>query len=226
MRKILTLLFALLMAISCRHQTRDSITIGTYSFSFPKDFDLIKEDGIDSYVGKITNKHVSLGFDYGYYSDKLIPSPEEYIESKQWLTRFVSDCNQETPIERQVSISDIGILNIRKSNFSDHLRQSESEYTALLKWRDGKQLEYQIEIPEDFKPYTIQIDTIENCLRKIVIAKNPYRGLTGIYLRDLKGHNESINSSLALSMSSSRLTKSQQDSLLKIFNTLKIKKAT
>ena len=207
---------------SCQNRPKGPIMIGIYSFTFPKEFDLIKENGIDSYVGKIANKSISLDFDYGYYSNKLISSPEEYIESKLWLNQFIDNCNMETPAERQVSISDISIVDIRKANFSDNLHDSQSDYIAILKWLKGEQFEYPIQIPEDLKSYAIKIDTIQGCMRKIVLAKDPSKGITGIYLQNLNAFNESINSFPALSMSTSHLSKGQQDTLLEIFNTIKI----
>jgi hypothetical protein len=222
MHKLKLLFFVLLFATSCRNSHEGLVTIGIYSFDFPKNFSLIEEKGIDSYVGKVTNKNISLDFDYGYYSNKLILTPEEYLDRNIWLEQFIDNSNQETPDDKRVNKSDFTILNIRKANFNDKLNSTSSEYVATLKRKQGTQFEYSIQIPETINAYSILKDTIQNCLRKIVLAKDPQKGITGIYLQNLNGFNKSINSSLALSMSTSSLTKQQQDSVLKIFYAVKI----
>lgn len=47
------------------------IDLGTFSIETPSEFKYIKEQGIDSYVGLITNKIDTLYFDYGWYSNAL-----------------------------------------------------------------------------------------------------------------------------------------------------------
>lgn len=44
------------------------IAIGEYTFNFTSDFGLTEEQGIDSYVGKVSNDNFSLTFDYGWYT--------------------------------------------------------------------------------------------------------------------------------------------------------------
>ena len=222
MHKFKFLFFVLLFAISCRNSHDDLVTIGIYSFDFPKNFSLTEEKGIDSYVGKVTNKKISLDFDYGYYSNTLILTPEEYLDKNIWFEQFIDHCNQETSSDQRVNKSDFTILNIRKANFNDNLNNTSSEYVATLKSKKGTQFDYSIQIPEIINAYNILKDTIQNCSRKIILAKDPKKGITGIYLQDLNGFSKSINSSLALSMSTSNLTKQQQDSILKIFYTVKI----
>lgn len=68
------------------------------------------------------------------------------------------------------------------------------------------------------------VDTVENQYRKIVYGNNPENEITGIYLKDLRSFNKSINSYLALSMETDKLTKQQQEVVLKIFRTGRRKK--
>ena len=60
------------------------IEVGEYSFQFPQDFELIKEKGVDSYVGKISNGEIDFQFDYGYYSNSLDKSIDEYLSDDVW----------------------------------------------------------------------------------------------------------------------------------------------
>tara|TARA_A100000171_G_C2123827_1_gene142329 strand:+ start:930 stop:1739 length:810 start_codon:yes stop_codon:yes gene_type:complete len=47
------------------------IDLGAFSIETPSEFKYIKEQGIDSYVGLITNKIDTFYFDYGWYSNEL-----------------------------------------------------------------------------------------------------------------------------------------------------------
>ncbi len=79
------------------------------------------------------------------------------------------------------------------------------------------------EYQNEFKMFFI-VDTVENQYRKIVYGNNPEKEITGIYLRDLESFNKSINSYLALSMETDKITKQQQEIVLKIFRTGRLKK--
>src|SRR5688572_5076506 len=61
-----------------------TIEVGNYEFDFPPDFELIKEKGIDSYVGKIKGDSMSFGFDFGYYSNDLGQTTQEYLSHGDW----------------------------------------------------------------------------------------------------------------------------------------------
>lgn len=61
---------------------------------------------------------------------------------------------------------------------------------------------------------TYQVDTIQGHYRRIAIAKDPMEGVTGVYITDLNGFNESMNSSMALSIATSQLTSAQQTQVL------------
>lgn len=159
--KNLVLISILFLLFTCGVSSKNpfgpwkTIEVGRYIFDFPPGFELIKEKGIDSYVGKIQDDSISFSFDYGYYSNDFELLSEEY--------------------------------------------------------------------QNEFKMFFI-VDTVENQYRKIVYGNNPEKEITGIYLRDLESFNKSINSYLALSMETDKITKQQQEIVLKIFRTGRLKK--
>jgi len=63
----------------------------------------------------------------------------------------------------------------------------------------------------------IQDTIFDHHLRRILIAEEPEKGQTGIYLKDLNSYNKSLNSWKALSMSVSGISKSDQEILIEIF---------
>src|SRR5688572_20663442 len=220
MRKfIYFVLFSFLLGCSDKTKPK-TITIGDYSFDFPADFKLIKEKGIDSYVGKIKGDSMWLGFDYGYYSDPLVESSQEYLEKKFWISDGGIQFMKEGITYDNNNYPKVELLSLRPTTLSDTIKFNGADFIATCK-HDSLIFDYPVKLPDKTKEHFIHVDTIQNHMRKIIIAKDPKNGLTGIYLKDLKGFNESINSYLALSMATSDLTKQQQDSVLKIFSSVR-----
>lgn len=220
--RLLTYFIFLGLFAGCSDKTKyKNITIRNYSFNFPHDFDLNKETGTDSYVGKIKGDSIVFGYDFGYYSDSFTETAQQYIDSKFWLhdvgVRFLKegityDNNNYPKVE---------LTNLRQATKDDSTKFKNVDFVATCK-HDSLTFEYAILLPDNIKRYIIKVDTVQNHLRKIIIAKDPLKGLTGIYLKELKGFNESLNSTLALSMVAQGLTKAQQDIVLKIFSTVRI----
>lgn len=216
------LLFLVLSFIGCSDNEKPRmITIGEYAFMFPNDFKKVEELGIDSYVGKVKGESIVFGFDYGYYSDRLIETEQEYIDKKYWLQNaeyqfmkpgITYDNNNRPKIE---------LINVRQATNGDTSKFKNADLIAKCK-HDSIVFEYPITLPDKTKQHIVKVDTIQNHLRRIIIAKNPSKGLTGIFLMNLNDYNKSMNSYTALSMATSNLTKRQQDSVLKIFSTLKV----
>ena len=48
---------------------------------FSSDFELVTENGIDSYVGKIKGDSMCFSFDFGYYSSDFEQTSQEYLEN-------------------------------------------------------------------------------------------------------------------------------------------------
>ena len=112
----------------------------------------------------------------------------------------------------------VDVINIRPATIQDSTIGKGCDYVAKCK-HDTTEFDFAVYIPDEIKQLNFTIDTVDNQYRKIVLAKDPLNGTTGIYLRDLNGFNESINSYLALSMATSNLTSKQQEIALKIFKT-------
>ena len=88
-RTLIHIIIILFILTSCDtksnvNESKNEIEIGEYIFQFPYDFKLIKEKGIDTYVGKISNGKIDFQFDYGYYSNKLEKSIHEYLSQDVW----------------------------------------------------------------------------------------------------------------------------------------------
>ena len=219
--RLYLLLFSVLSFTGCSDNAQSrTITIGEYAFMFPNNFRKLEEQGIDSYVGKVKGDSIVFGFDYGYYSDKLVETEQEYIDKKYWLQNAELQFMKPDIIYDNNNRPKIEVLNVRQAISSDTLKFKNADLITKCK-HDSIVFEYPITLPDKIKQHIIKVDTIQNHQRKIVIAKDPSKGLTGIFLMNLNNFNKSMNSFTALSMSTSSLTKRQQDTVLKIFSTVK-----
>lgn len=215
------LLFLISSFIGCSDNEKPRmVTIGEYAFMFPNDFNKVEEQGIDSYVGKVKGDSIVFGFDYGYYSDRLVETEQEYIDNKYWLQNAEYQFMKPGITYDNDNRPKIELINVRQSTNGDTSKFKNADLIAKCK-HDSIVFEYPITLPDKTKQHIIKVDTIQNHLRRIIIAKDPAKGLTGIFLMNLNDYNKSMNSYTALSMATSNLTKRQQDSVLKIFSTLK-----
>jgi hypothetical protein len=83
----------------------------------------------------------------------------------------------------------------------------------------------QTKIIEDTNSNVVRIDTIENLFRKIISSKDASHCGIGIILINLKDTNSILfhDRLIGLEMHATEITKQQQDELLKIFKTGRIK---
>lgn len=192
--------------------------IGSYQFRVPSNFELIEERGIDSYVGKIQGDSLQLAFDFGYYSSSLAKTPEEFLEEENWRWEAAYQFMESGVTYDNNNYPKIETVDIRPVSKDDSIVERGVDYIAICTYNDST-FEYPIFLPEETEEVTFHLDTIDNCARRIVVAHDPKKGVTGINLRDLNGFNKSMNSYLSLSLSTSNLTESQQALVLKIFDT-------
>jgi hypothetical protein len=209
---LLLLLFACGSGTMHKSQ-KNLIKIGVYEFNFPGNFKLIEEGGIDSYVGKVVGDSIALHFDYGYYSNPLVQTVEEYLAEGLWKmsipVKFMKpgityDNNNEPRVD---------IIGIRAAGIKDSLTFGGADLIANCR-HDSILFEYPIYIPKEVKQHIVKEDSLGSYFRKTVIAKDPGIGTTGIYLRNANN--------VALVLYTNRLTKLQQDKVINIFSTLQI----
>lgn len=220
---LLTILVTLFL-FSCEQTEKKSegqwktIEVGDYLFDFPSDFELFKDKGIDSYVGKIRGDSMWFGFDFGYYSDDFEQIPQEYLDKGHWQLALPYPFMKEGITYDQTNLPKVDVINIRPATVLDSTIAKGCDYVAKCK-HDKIEFDFAVYIPNEIKQLNFIIDTVDNHYSKIVLAKDPQKGTTGIYIRDLNSFSKSINSYLALSMATSKLTLQQQETVLKIFKT-------
>ncbi|WP_316785314.1 hypothetical protein [Pedobacter frigiditerrae] len=220
MKKLLTI-GILSLFFGCIETEKKSATLwktiefGDYIFDFPPDYKLIEENGIDSYVGKIKGNDMYFEFDFGFYSTHFEQTIEEYLKEGNWRASLPLQLMKDNITYDDTNMPKVEIINIRPVNAKDNLRQNKYDFIAECK-HNKKNFNYPISIPDDIKEQNFRIDTIKNVYRKIVFSNDTKNGITGIYLAKIGGAK-------ALALLTSNLTKDQQKTALKIFETGRLK---
>jgi hypothetical protein len=161
--KFISLAILFILFVSCKQRKNSEsklIKIGEYAFTFPSDFRLIKEKGIDSYVGKITDGKITFEFDYGAYSDPLDKGIDEYLLSDYLKTNALACNNLLTNND-----------DIKQKLKRTQLIKIETEDSIRFKLIYGyKKLkfEYSTIITQEIKKTKVKFDTINNQIFKFV----------------------------------------------------------
>ena len=212
------LLYSCIQTVQKTDTDINEIEVGNYVFDFPPDYELNTEQGIDSYVGKVKGDSMSFQFDFGYYSNDFEQPEEEYLENGDWQFELSYRFMKEGIIYDDRNTPEVDVLRIRPATAEDSAIGRGSDYIAKCRY-DSIEFDFAIYIPSKIKNLYFEIDTLDDHYRKIVWTKDPKNGRTGIYIKDLNSYNESINSFLALSMTSRNLTYEQQEAAIRIFKT-------
>ncbi len=221
MKLIIPLIILSLISCNSKNRNGDYISIDEYSFAFPNDFKLTERNGIDSYVGNISNDSIRLSFDYGYYSNSLIETEKEFLESNTWRHEPSYQFMEPGKSYTDENMPKVEIIDIQKPNLKELQLNPNTDFVASCQYKDSV-FTYPFSIPDKIKSVEIIEDTVFNYYRKIVIAKNPKSGMTGIYMRNLNSYSESINSYLSLSMVTNNLTSEEQIEIVKIFESIRM----
>lgn len=218
-KAISLLLFIAVVSSSCtKKDSWKTIEIGDYLFDFPADFELKKERGIDSYVGKINGDSISFGFDFGYFSDDFGETEEEFIENKNWRYDAAYQFMKPGITYDNNNSPKIEVIGTRKVIDSDSMLKKGIDYIGYCKY-DTLTFIHPITIPDEIKKWDFKIDTINNLYRRMVLPKDSVKGFVGVYLHEVNGFDESKNNYLSISIGAYCLTMAQQELVIKILKT-------
>lgn len=192
------------------NKNEGNIEIGNYIIHFPQDYKLIKEKGIDSYVGKISNGQIDFPFDYGYYSNSLNKSVDKYLSEDTWKWNALGRNNLLPEGDVTGMTDDTELISYSTSDSIEY---------ELLFLHKSDTIEYVLTVPEEIRKVNIQIDTIENVMYKFVRSDD----YVGLYAKDLKSFNKSINSYRALSIIATQLSPEETEKCYEILRSCKLK---
>ncbi|MCO5949037.1 hypothetical protein [Mucilaginibacter flavidus] len=222
-RFLLFVIFGFITACTNPKGNWKTIELGRYLLDVPQDFKVELQSGIDSKGGLITNGIVKLNMDFGYYTDTLLQTPDEYL-SQRWFVVDAGDQFMKPGITYDADNSPkINVVSIRPSTKKDSDKIgffSGSDYIAVCR-HDGKMFNWPVRLPENVKRHTIRIDTFNHLYRRIEMPKQGYRGETAIYMRDKRSFNINRGNFYGIVIGANSLTTKQQALVLKIFETLR-----
>ncbi len=199
-----------------------SIEVGDYVLDFPPDFNLTPMNGFDSYVGKIDGDSLHLKFDFGYYSPSFGQTPQEYLERGFWRMETGYRFMKRWKKYSDSNWPKVEVLSIRPATREDSVLGSGCDYVARC-LHEKKKFDHAIYLPDEVKNYDFIVDSTGGFYRKIVLAKKPREGATGLYIRELTQSNKLINSYLALSVFATNLTSPQQELVKEIYKTARLR---
>jgi cytochrome c2 len=77
--KLLSIIVIVILTFSCKNTSDawQTLDFGTFQLQTPKGWSIIEEQGIDSYVGGLTNCKDTLSFDYGWYTAEIDETEHE-----------------------------------------------------------------------------------------------------------------------------------------------------
>lgn len=216
-KAILHIAICSLFTFSCSSDKESNVThseieIGKYVFQFPQDFKLIKEKGIDSYVGKISNGKIDFQFDYGYYSNSLDKSIGEYLDQDVWKWNALGKYGLFPPGTELTGIA-------KETKLIGSQRKDNTKYINFYEYKKDT-LTYEITLPKEIREVKIELDTIDNVAYKLVRKRN----YVGLYAKNLSEFDKSISSYLALSIVASELSAEETKIAYKILRSCKLQK--
>lgn len=196
-----------------------TIEIGNYLIDVPSSFRLIPARGIDSQVGELKGKGLSLSYEYGFYTDTVVSTSKEYVDRGRWrdeaIIRFLD--TRKSPVQ---NFTEVKVMDYRLSTTKDSSLAKGCDYVAHCLYA-GKKFDLPIFITREIKEHIVTKDTVEHHLRRMVRPKKGINGLTGIYMRAERWNSFNRMDYPALQINAMGLILSQQRLALEIFATLR-----
>lgn len=237
--KIILYIFIPLFFLSCQESKSSKqgfkiIDLKAFEIEVPEGWEYKKEQGFDSFVGRIIGDSINLSFDYSEmgYANSLIMSKEDYFEnwkSKSYMNPYLQMTTDTfyTSIDLEKATEkikqDIGIRDSTKfkvvqidTSLQQKIIQKGQKYIGVRMYRDTT-YQAEINIPEEILNHSFAIDTIGRYRRKIIKPKQGKKGLTGVYFKDLK-------SDFNFQMSVYDLSLQNQKKAINAFKSIKIKR--
>jgi hypothetical protein len=225
--QLVSLLTMVIVIISCNNPTKGwrIVKLGKYLISVPASFRYKYQRGIDSEGGEITNDTITLFTDYGYYTDTLFQTPQEYLDKHYFVSDAQSKFEKPGIEYDKNNAPKVEVLTIRPATMQESDKIgffSGADYIAVCS-HEGKPFNWPIKLPADVKNHIVKNDTFNNIYRKVALPKKGYPGETAIYMCRKEDFDQDRQSYYAIAISARSLTEKQQALTQKIFLTLRPK---
>jgi hypothetical protein len=199
--------------------TTSEITIQKYSFDFPNSYKKIKKKTFNSYVGEISNDTITISFHYSDHVNRPIKSVEEIFDDEDWKPKVLFEIAAKKKIK---DIGNIFFSTLRKATEKDSTIGNGCDYIVKCQY-DSLEFEAPIYLPDKMKGIAITIDTVFGQHRETYIPNDPENGITGVFIKTISASRPGSSRQEALSLTTTKLTKSQQQNILRFLSTFRVK---
>ncbi len=217
------------------------LDLNVFKISVPKNWNYIKEQGDDSFIGLIKTNSATFSFNYSShgYANSLLPTAQQYINSEEWMyeagcvfckvgVTYTAKWDVQKVKAQQMKekgITDSTLVKVEaiiepskkvyKPTQSQHTKYPAADYIAELTYKDSTII-LPIKLPKEIAVHNIVIDTSGNYIVKTIWPKTVGKGMTGVYISQPKTH-------FTFQLSANNLSEKDQTDALKAFKTIKFK---
>lgn len=231
LNKIILFLIGFMVFISCSknivsQSKYKQIDAGVFVLNTPSNYKLIKDQGIDSYVGRVTNGNIEFTFDYGWYSNSKPRTYYDYVD--KYLLRIHQDELKETcgitdSIMENVS-KDFMILDAKRN--PNYPSKSNKEISTTIKVGTGNCTIYLLPINPDisfnYEQYNFEEQINGELRSKLFYPKRDYND-AGIFIENLEEKRENRFNYNKLSFRTNNFNESNSEEIIGILKSIKIK---
>ncbi|GAB5554553.1 MAG: hypothetical protein Sapg2KO_41440 [Saprospiraceae bacterium] len=202
------------------------IDLGSFELEAPKGFKYKQRQGIDSYVGQISNGKITFEFDYGWYSNNKPLTPREVFEDTK-TTLYLNDLMSAF----QGTMDSASLYFALEENLRviSAIPQGDGTFLANLEMNDQEaQVVFEPFAPgteNEYYQYVIEEEIDRAYYKKIYFPKKlGQRARAGVYMEDLLNKKESPYGYDQLAFYTFDMDQNNKEVLIEIFETIKMKK--
>lgn len=176
------------------------IDAGPFEVTAPSNFKLVKQQGIDSYVGKVTNGKIEFSFDYGWYSNRGPLTYYDYADKylfKMHKEEIVSTCGLSDSTYQTIRANPVILDAKRNSKFPS---ESDKEISITIGVGSGTCTIYTFDmigdISQNYQTHIISENIDNDTRRKQYYSKLNHKR-AGVFIENLEekrdkkyGHNK------------------------------------
>ena len=202
------------------------IDAGPFVLTAPVKYKLIKEQGIDSYVGRITNKKIEFFFDYGWYTSKNPQSYYDYVDDNL-ISRHLEEVKETCSLSDSMLMKLMDNLVILDAKINpDFPDQSDKNISTTIQVGTGNctisiKPQYS-EIATNYEEYHIEEEITYDRRTKLYYPKGEGK-YAGIYIEDLVDKRKSPYGYMQLGLRTGDYKAANAEEIISILRTVKLK---
>jgi hypothetical protein len=214
-------------SLSCNNSNNHwkTIKLGGYLLDVPPDFKYKHHTGIDSEGAEISSDAITLFTNYGFFTDTLYQTPEEYLNKRYFTSDAATRFMKSGITYDYKNTPKVELISIGKSTKQDSDKIgffSGSDYIAICQ-HAGKPFSWPVKLPSEVKNHIVKTSLSNNVYTRTARLKGGSPSEIAIYMRDQRTFVKSRNSYYGIVIGAKHLTAKQQELVTKIFSTLRPK---